>query len=195
MTAYTIDRSSNWRRKTVEDWLYGLDLVSRAVRDDIVTAWVSSWASSPYERLEDVPFTAGVDYPLTRHVNEVTRGGVELGRVAAEAWGADIDHDTLMSILMLHDVDKPLMTIRTESGEIVYSELSREIPHGVVGAMLLKDLGFPHLVVSTVATHAGNSPFHGRGVEAQILHYADFFSADNALKSAGRQPFYQRHWA
>jgi hypothetical protein len=33
-------------------------------------------------------------------------------------------------------------------------------------AMLLKELGFDHTIVSTVSLHAGNSPFHGRNHEA-----------------------------
>ena len=55
---YAIDTSSNSKRRAVEDWLWGLDLVSAPLREKIVTAWVSTWASSPYERLEDMPFSA-----------------------------------------------------------------------------------------------------------------------------------------
>ena len=62
------------------------------------------------------------------------------------------------------------------------------------GAMLLKELGFPHLVVSTVATHASNAPFHGSSFEAYVLHYADFFATDHACMREGVTPFYQRHW-
>jgi len=49
MTPYTIDRTANLRRTLVAEWLYGLDLVSPDLRDMIVTAWVSSWSSSPYD--------------------------------------------------------------------------------------------------------------------------------------------------
>ena len=75
---YRIDRTSNWRRKMVEEWLFGLDLLSPRVREDVVTAWVSAWASSTHERLEDMPFSpsAAGFYPLMEHVNEVTRAGV-----------------------------------------------------------------------------------------------------------------------
>ncbi len=95
-----------------------------------------------------------------------------------------VDWDVMMSILILHDVDKPLMYTR-EGASVGYSQLSRELPHGVVGAMLLKELGFPHTVVSTVATHAGNAPFHGSNLEAYVLHYGDYFSADQALMFLG----------
>ncbi|HEY8610463.1 MAG TPA: hypothetical protein VIL69_04130, partial [Roseomonas sp.] len=84
-----------------------------------------------------------------------------------------------------------LMYVR-EDGEVRGSALSRELPHGVPGAMLLREMGFPHRVVHTVATHAHNQPFHGTNAEAWILHYADFFATDRALLLAGTQPFYQR---
>jgi putative nucleotidyltransferase with HDIG domain len=191
MTPYTIDRSSNSRRKTVEDWLFGLDRVSPSVRDNIVTAWVSTWSSSPYETLEEMPFSAGLDYPLMQHINEVTRAGVDLAQRAAADWKVQLDPDILLPILMLHDVDKPLMYVR-EGGEVLRSKLYHELPHGVVGAMVLKDLGFPHQVISAVALHAGNAPYHAESFEAYVLHYADYFSADHALMTLGKKPFYQK---
>ena len=189
---YTIDTTSNSKRKAVEDWLWGLDLVSPPLREKIVTAWVSSWASSPYERLEDMPFSAGVDYPLMSHVNEVTKAGVDLAKRAQADWGVTIDNDVLVPVLMLHDVDKPLMYTRT-ADTIGYSQLSKEIPHGVVGAMLLKELGFAHTIVSNVSVHSPKLPFKGQNFEAYVLHYADLFSADHAFMSVGLKPFYQTH--
>ncbi len=191
MTPYVIDRSDSRRRRLVADWLFGLDLVSPEVREAIVTAWVSSWSSSPYDNLGDMPFAPMADYPLERHVNEVTRTGMDLARRAAADWGIVPDHNILVPILILHDVDKPLMYSR-EGGAVVYSQLSRELPHGVVGGMLLKELGFPHAVVSAVATHAGYSPFHAESFEAYVLYYADYFAADHAMQVCGKPPFYQK---
>lgn len=188
---YRIETGSKARRAAVEDWLFGLDLVSPAVRTRIVTAWVSAWKSSSHAGLGDMPFNPGPFFPLAKHVNQVTRAGVDLGRRAETDWGMALDWDEMMSILILHDVDKPLLYVR-QDGEYVTSALSRELPHGVVGAMLLKELGFSHLVVSTVATHATNAPFHGATREAHILHYADLFAADHALRMMGRTPFYLR---
>ena len=91
----------------------------------------------------------------------------------------------------LHDLDKPLLYRREGTGA-VHTPLYHELPHGVIGAMMLKELGFPHTVVSTVATHATNAPFHGSTHEAYVLHYADMFAADHAMLQMGRQPFYQR---
>ena len=188
---YHIDPSVGDRRRQVEQWLFGLDLVSPNIRDAIVTAWVSTWSSSPYARLEDMPFSPHADYPLMKHVNEVTRAGVDLARRAAADWGTNVNDDVLVATLALHDVDKPLMYTRTAEG-LGYSQLSKELPHGVVGAMLLKDLGLPHAVISAVATHAGNAPFHAETFESYVLHYADYYSADHIMMSLGKKPFFQK---
>ncbi|WP_158292164.1 HD domain-containing protein [Paracraurococcus ruber] len=190
---YSIDRGSNWRREAVRAWLYGLDRVSAPMQEAIVTAWVSAWASSSHERLEDMPFSPGTGFfPLMQHVNEVTRAGLDLGARAAEDWGQALDPEVLVPILILHDVDKPLL-YRRNGGGAVHTDLYHELPHGVIGAMLLKELGFAHAVVSTVATHATNAPFHGRNPEAHVLHYADLFAADHAFRVMGETPLYLRH--
>lgn len=192
MPLYTIDRTSNSRRTAVEEWLFGLDLVSPPLRDEIVTAWTTMWAASPYARLEDMPFSTGIDYPLMHHVNEVTKAGLDLAKRAKADWKVDLPNDVLVPILILHDVDKPLMYER-QGGDVVPSKLSQEIPHGVVGAMLLKDLGLGHEIISTVATHSPKMPFHNRGFAAYVLHYADMFSADHAYMAVGKMPSFQAH--
>jgi hypothetical protein len=194
MTCYTVHQGNADQRARVESWLFGLDLVSPSMREIMVTGWVSAWLSSSYQRLEDMPYApAAPSYQLARHVNEVTRTGIALARRAMEEWHDELDFDVLVPILVMHDVDKPLMYVR-DGEKVTHSKLSQELPHGVVGAMLLKELGFPHLVVSTVATHAANAPFHGRSLEAYVLHYADFFATDRTCMREGAPPFYQRHW-
>lgn len=191
MHPYTIDRTSNSKRKAVQEWLWGLDLVSPKLAEDIVTAWTTIWTASPYERLEDMPFSNGIDYPLMAHVNEVTMAGVDLAKRARADWRTELPNDLLVPILILHDVDKPLMYVR-EGSEIVTSRLSREIPHGVVGGMLLKELGFSHEIVATVTTHSPRMPFRNLSPAAHILHHADMFSADHAYMTVGKTPSFVR---
>lgn len=186
---YVIDRTSNSRREAVAEQIWGLDLVSPSLREDVITAWVTTWAASPYERLEDMPWTEGIDYPLLSHVNEVTRAGVDLAARAKADWGSDVGADVLVPILILHDVDKPLMYERRD-GKVVRSQLADEIPHGVVGGMLLKELGFSHEIVASVTTHSPKMPYRGRNFSSYVLHHADMFSADHALMAMGRTPTY-----
>jgi putative nucleotidyltransferase with HDIG domain len=193
MAGYTITEGTAEQRRQVRDWLAGLDRVSPALAETMVTAWVSTWSASPYTTLAEMPYsTLAPEYRLMDHVNEVTQTGLDLMARAQSLWGIAIEPEAMLAILVLHDVDKPLMYDRS-AGRVAGSALSRELPHGVVGAMLLKELGLPHRVVSTVATHAHNAPFHGSTPEAWVLHYADFFCTDHALRQGGLTPFYQRH--
>ena len=138
MQPYTIEHGSNSRRKAVEDWLWGLDLVTPELRDKIVTAWVTTWAASPYTEFSDMPYSpTAPHYRLEWHVNDVTRNGVDLAKRAATDWAKTCDNNVLLPILILHDVDKPLMYVRESADKVSYSKLAHELQHGVVGAMLL----------------------------------------------------------
>jgi len=192
---YRIDQGSPARRQRVGGWLDGLSGISDHTREAIVTAWVTAWASSSFETLEEMPYSLHApSYRLMDHVNEVTRAGLDLAHRAAADWGRHTDPEVMVPILVLHDIDKPLLMVR-QDGTVRGSPLYDELPHGVPGAMLLRELGFPPLVVNTVATHATNAPFHGKTTEAWILHYADLFATDHAITSVGGKPFYQKHWA
>ena len=172
----------------VRGWLAGLDAVQPDIADRIVTAWVTTWVSSVWPELDDIPFSAlAPGYPLARHVNEVTRAGQALMPRAAEDWGVPLAPEIMLPILILHDVDKPLLS--DPRGK---TSLAKRMPHGVVVAMLLRDLGFDQRIVETVATHATDAPFHGDTAEAHLLHYADLFAADHALRAQGLVPFYRR---
>ncbi len=189
---FTITDGSGNQRAAVRAWLAGLDAVAPDTAERIITAWVTTWTSSTYPALEDIPFSAHAPgYPLTRHVNEVTLAGQALMPRAAADWGVAIDPEIMLPILILHDIDKPLLSTRDTEG-VGKTSLAKRMPHGVVGAMLLRDLGFSQQVIETVATHATDAPFHGDTAEAHILHYADLFAADHALRSQGAVPFYRR---
>lgn len=190
---YRIAEGTADQRQMVGDWLEGLDRLSAPVREKVVTAWVSAIASSAYDTVESIPYSvAEPSYGLKRHVNDVTRVGIELSRQASAIWDYGFEPDALVSILILHDLDKPLIYAGNRQAA-EYSPLGLEIPHGVVGGMMLRELGFPQVVVSTVTTHAANAPFHGRNPEAWVLHYADMFATDHVYMTAGLSPFYQKH--
>lgn len=189
---YQIRQGEPALRQDVARQLAGLDLIDAATREKIVTAWVSTLTSSDYARLEDVPWDPSyTSYRLIDHVNEVTRNGIAFAEVAAREWGHEVDHAVLVPILILHDVDKPLLFTQ-RGGETVHSALFEELPHGVIGGMLLKELGFARQIVAAVSTHSPAMPFRGKSFEAYILFYADHFSCDNALLKAGMEPTYRR---
>jgi putative nucleotidyltransferase with HDIG domain len=171
--------------------LFGLDLVAPARAAQIVEAWAVTWSHSDFTEFDDIPVSRDVATPLLAHVNQVAKLGIMLADASATLYGSRPDTDVLMSALLLHDVDKPMLFARS-GGDVVASALSKHMPHGVLGALLLAKLGLPGIVVSTVATHATDAPFHGDHPLAMILHYADMFSIDSILSAAGHTPFYRR---
>ncbi len=171
--------------------LAGLAMLTADTRNRVTAVIDKTIALSPYGGIADAPCSPSCpDYSLLDHVNDVVRTGELLGRMAGESWGLDVDWDSLVAILLLHDLDKLLMAGLSERATAVQSS-DLELPHGVLGAFLLRDAGFSPLVVNTVAMHSVMSPVHGSSNEAFILHYADLFAADHSRRTSDIVPFYQ----
>ncbi len=189
---YSITRGDPALRSRLEGQLHGLDRVDDAMADAIVTAWATSITASAFDDLADVPWDPGhAAYRLLTHVNEVTRNGLRFAAAAAEEWHHKVDLSVLVPILILHDVDKPMLFEPAPDGSFAWSALSAELPHGVIGGMICKELGLGRAVVATVSTHSPAMPFRGKSFEAWVLFYADHFSCDNELLRAGMRPVYE----
>ena len=189
---YVINTEEGAHRDAVGKWLVGLDLVSPEIREKILTAWVTMWTSGPFRNraLPEIPaLPVDIDFSLMQHVNEVTAIGLDLARISEREWKNGIDYEILVPILVLHDVDKPLIYDRIE-GHPVEAPIAQKLPHGVPGAMLLNELGFSLTVVHTVCTHSQAMPFQGRNHESFLLHYADYLSVDHAWSKSGRTPMF-----
>lgn len=163
------------------------------LREQAITAWVSAWLSSTHSTLEEMPYSLqAVNYRLLDHTNEVADVGLLLADYARGRWGSEFEGDTLMAALILHDIDKALLYTR-QDGEVVADPTRACLPHGVLGAMLLKEAGLPDDIVTLVGTHATTSPIKTAVPEAWVLHYADLFACDHAFGQAqGTLPFYRR---
>jgi hypothetical protein len=192
MKSYAIHRPDAAQRHEILTAFPSIAALPEPMQDQVLTAWASTWLSSDHTRLNDAPFSRGAEYPLVTHVNEVVEAGISLQDMAARRWNQVVDQNILLAILLLHDVDKPLLYTRTEAG-IVTTEVYRQIPHGVLGALLLAELGMDETIIAAVATHAVNAPFRGVTPESYLLHYADMFCADHALMSVNLPPFFATH--
>lgn len=161
------------------------------LRSALVTAWTSVLAASVYDRIDDVPFSHGSADSLVDHTNDVAAAGLALLPVAEARWGWNVDRQALLAMLLLHDLDKPLLMERHGRHD-VETPVAARIPHGVLGALILTELGVDEAIVAAVATHATHAPLRGPDPEVMILHYADLFAADGALSRTGRMPFFRR---
>lgn len=195
MAFYEIKQGTPAQREEVSHKLIGLDELSPDMREKVITAWVTVWLNSSYESLDDVPFTQ--QHRLMDHVNEVTRFGISLARAAKEQWGEhwskQFEWQELIQALILHDLDKPIIFSKYP-GKTEKPAILTQVPHGVLGAMILSELGFADNVVSAVATHSPSSPLHPPTVLSYLIHYADLFSADHAFLEEGLEAYYQKHF-
>ena len=187
---FRIQEGTRKERSQVAKIIWGLERLDPRTRDRVITAWVTAWRDGPNSSLEEMLASPTGSYRLFDHVNEVTRAGLHLADFVAREWGNAPNESELLCMCILHDVDKA-MIYGIRDGKPSISEIAGILPHGVLGAMMLHDLGFSELVVSSIALHAGTSPFHGQSLEARILHYADFFAAENERFVSGLPGHYQ----
>lgn len=162
------------------------------LRTQVVTAWGSALASSGFGRFEELVFAPGTGYGLLRHTREVCETGLALHGSAESLWQTKIDRDALIAVLLLHDLDKALLYRPAAGGDVEATPVSHRLPHGVLAAMMLAELGVDESIIAAVATHAVDAPFRGAGPLEHVLHYADMFCADQALLLSGKQPFFTK---
>ena len=166
-----------------------IDLVHRGAHED----HVAQSAAVDHAILDQILEKPGI-YEVEALVHaqgEDMRIGLDLAARYEAEWSRRVDRADLISTLLLHDIDKPLL-YRRVGDEVAFTPLYKELPHGVIAAMLLKELAFPSAVINVVATHAVNAPFHGITPAAFILHYADMFATDRVHLDHSLSPFYQR---
>jgi putative nucleotidyltransferase with HDIG domain len=190
---YTIQVGDSEQRQEVLRAMPRLAELGAPVREQAISAWVSAWLASSHASLEEMPYSLQAsDYRLLDHTNEVADTGILLADYAYERWGVRLDQDILLAALLLHDIDKALLYTRA-NGAVVADPARAGLPHGVLGAMLLREAGLPDEVVTLVGTHATTSPVKTPDPEAWVLHYADLFACDHAFRLApGTVPFFQR---
>ncbi|MEB3031816.1 HD domain-containing protein [[Mycobacterium] nativiensis] len=180
------------QRREILDALPQIEKLPADLQELTITAWACSWLSSPYQRFLEIPMAIPApDYSLIRHIGDTATAGLALMDIATQRLGRAPDHDTTLAAMLLHDLDSSLIYDRVGDG-LDYNKVGRMIQHGVLGAMILRDLDAPDDIVSLVATHALSSPFHPETPEAWVLSYADLFCADHALMKNGSNPIYRR---
>jgi HD superfamily phosphohydrolase YqeK len=189
MAFYQINRGTQAQRDEIRRRLPGLEELSPDIREKVITAWVTAWQNSTFESLDEVP------HHCMDHVAEVIRFGMAFAMLAVEQWGEQwnkqLDRQELIQALILHDLDKPMLYAKNNK-PFEYSVVATQVPHGVLAAMILNELGFSDNVVSAVATHSPQSPLQPSTALSYVLHYADLFSADHRNLEEGTQAHYQK---
>ncbi|MBN9888946.1 HD domain-containing protein [Salipiger abyssi] len=191
MKSYKIVAPTDAERTALLEAFPRMTELSAELRDKAQVAWASMVASSSFAEIGAVPFSHGSKARLIDHTNDVIEAGLALHALAESRWGWEVDRERLLAILLLHDLDKPLL-MRRENGLDIDTPVSSRIPHGVLAGLMLAELGVGEEIIAAVATHATHAPLRGPDPEVLILHYADLFSADAEIQLTDRMPFFRR---
>jgi putative nucleotidyltransferase with HDIG domain len=167
-------------------------LSDELLRRAVTSCWAEALRLSPYESLDQVPQSpVMLDRSLLDHVNEVNGLCLTLLDVASLTFALTPDRDVTLATAILHDLDKPLLFRRSESGAFACAEGRQMTEHGAIGADLAASLGVPDAIVALVRRH---SPFASEGLpaipEGTIVHYADFVANDLACLQVGATPIH-----
>lgn len=194
MAIYTITKASEQQRARIVELFPSIMELEEPMRQMTIDAFCTAWVSSGFADLMDVPFSKhSQGFALCKHIDEVVRFGKVMYEAAAPLWAGDnwcaeMDEQAMLAVLLLHDIDKPLLL-----GDEDADAVKLNIQHGVLGAMILHDLGFSDRIVSIVAAHSPSCTADVMDPIAHLLHYADLYSADHIFLLRGRKPYYHYH--
>jgi 7,8-dihydroneopterin 2',3'-cyclic phosphate phosphodiesterase len=108
------------------------------------------------------------------HVAGTGKLALALCDAVEQVYGGNVNRDTVIAGVLLHDVFKPVTYTQNESGEFVSSPLADYLDHISLATAELLRRDFPKELIHAVAAHYGD---HGitkpRTIEALIVHLAD----------------------
>ena len=191
MNAFALCRADKAARAELEVLFPALKELSEPARTRTINALYTAIENSDFASYTDVPFSMNsTHYPLHRHINEVAALGLREYAFALEHWQDEwteqIDREELLQLLLLHDVDKPLLLGASDAA----AQRRLYCQHGVLGAMILRALEIPDRMAMLVSTHSPSAGMHTADPMAAILHYADLYSCDHIYMLVGRKPNY-----
>jgi len=130
--------------------------------------------------LLEMPFTLLVDpcpANIVTHTRAVTKTALAIAGALREMYPKNdkmhADNDILLAGAILHDVGK-LLEYSRDGGRWKKSECGRAMRHPVSGAALVREAGLPLAVQHIVIAHSWEGDKDRHGVEAIIVHHADF---------------------
>ena len=191
MSFYQIVRAKEGDRAVITALLPSIKSLSEENQILVCDAYNTVWKNSSFQDLRTIRFSKhSQHYALIDHINEVVALGTTLSSKAKEMWDDSftekIDEEQLLMLLLLHDLDKVMLLCEKNEA----AQLNEKIPHGVLSALILNELGLPERLVGLIANHSPSAALHTADPMAQILHYADLFSADHIFMLADRKPFF-----
>lgn len=147
-------------------------------REACVAIWLEAAGDSSWEDIMDAPNNPDLPPdPLVRHTRGVLRGAFALARAMEESQQAQVDHDKLRVICLVHDVCK-LVELERDGEGFRKSRIGEEFPHGYLSGYYCMKHGLPRDITAAVTSHSQFVKNVPGCIEGILQFYADLADAD-----------------
>ena len=160
-----------------------LDITDPAMRASVARVWKSVCDDGDWQRVSAQPwstkFGEGIITRNVEHVNQVVECALALASFAETILAIPVNRNILISAGLLLDADKLIVSTDKKDAHKTL------VPHAFMSAAkaLEEELGLE--VVHAILAHSKSSNIPPRTIEALILHYSDYITADLRLRHAG----------
>lgn len=165
---------------------------NKEIRDKTIEVWLRVWKKSKWKKIEDCVYNPMIPINISNLVNHtrvVTKGCIELAKIAKEIHGVGINLDFLIAASNLHDVCK-LLEYELKDGKAEKTELGDKFVHGFFGAITALEVGLDPDIAHLISIHTSGSvlpPKPPMVREGTILHNVDMIDTD-FLRSLSNAP-------
>jgi putative nucleotidyltransferase with HDIG domain len=153
------------------------EIQSEDLKRKIAEVYVNIWQDCPWESPEDACFgIAFQQQKVINHIRVVTGSAYAAANLINEYQDLGMDLDTVLGLGLLHDVSKFLEFEPDGKGRAEYSEIGRNIQHGVAGAYYAKKAGFDAEWLQLIISHtpqSNNRPCKKEGFLFGLIDLAD----------------------
>jgi putative nucleotidyltransferase with HDIG domain len=149
-----------------------VDEVKTAVM--IAQVWLKALKMSSWETIDQAKFKEGMDdITLISHVNSTVECALALSHIISKYHKIHFDEQIIIVLGLLHDVDKVVEYVYNAEGELIISDIGKKIQHGVLTAMLAREVGFGLDMQHMIITHTNNQNMKPIFKEAILFGHAD----------------------
>lgn len=171
------------------DWVQDEDLKEKVIKTYQDALEMGGWEP---EDMAKIPFTLLIkDCPASLLVHN--RGVTRVAKAAMDEYNAlykdnggfQLDHDTLVAGALLHDVGKLVEYERDSDGNVVKSQMGKDLRHPFSGVGLAMRNGIPSAICHCIAVHAAEGDGRHRSPEAVFINKADFMNFESIKSFLG----------
>lgn len=160
-----------------------LDIADSEVREKVARVWEAMCDGGEWQRVADHPWSTKFGERVTtrnvEHVNQVVECALALATFAEATLEVPVNRDALIAAGLLLDADKLMVPTDKENAQKAL------VPHAFMSATKALEVGLGLDVTHAILTHSKGSNIPPRTIEALILHYSDYLTADLRLRHCG----------